>query len=103
MKRAIIASLICLILCWGTGPSAAAGPWGLPELSTESRACIDCHTVPPEGQSFPSACEDCHAPDEIEDTEIIKRSDAFHSQCIDCHKDFEAGPQECSLCHMMKK
>ena len=73
------------------------------EEETDFRACIDCHSVPPEGQSFPNTCEDCHAPDEIEDTEITKRSDAFHAQCINCHKDYEAGPQECSLCHMTPK
>lgn len=66
------------------------------------RACGDCHQAPAEGQEFPESCTECHEPDEIEDTEIIKKTDAFHSQCEECHQESGAGPQEnrCSWCHV---
>ncbi len=66
------------------------------------RACGDCHQAPAEGQAFPESCMECHEPDEIEDTEIIKNTDALHSQCEECHQDSGAGPEEnrCSWCHV---
>ncbi|PQP35258.1 cytochrome C, partial [Desulfobacteraceae bacterium SEEP-SAG9] len=63
-----------------------------------------CHSLPPEGEegeTLSMSCADCHAPDEIEGTEMIKKADAFHFQCIDCHKANEAGPEECASCHVM--
>jgi hypothetical protein len=77
-----------------------------PEDEDESlRACGDCHQIPAEGEAAPQACNDCHEPDEIEDTEITKRADAFHSQCEECHKESDIGPIEddarCSWCHFM--
>ena len=66
------------------------------------RSCGDCHDK--EGkmtESITRTCLECHDADEFEDTEVAKKSDAMHSQCIDCHKDFEAGPSECSQCHVM--
>jgi len=64
------------------------------------RACGDCHNLPVDG-TFPESCADCHEPDEIEDTEMLKRGDAFHLQCINCHQDYGAGPIECSECHYL--
>ena len=64
-------------------------------------ACGECHyssegtTLPPE------KCMECHDQEEIEDTEIVKRSAAFHEGCIACHQDIEAGPTECAACHFM--
>ena len=46
-------------------------------------------------------CLDCHDADEVEDTEMMKRSDAFHEQCIRCHQDFDAGPVACAACHVV--
>ena len=40
-------------------------------------------------------------PDELEGSEVMKRADSFHSQCIECHKESEAGPQECAGCHLL--
>jgi hypothetical protein len=71
------------------------------EDETDFRACGDCHSALPEGETFPEACTDCHGLDEIEGTEMMKKADAFHSQCIDCHKDNEAGPEECASCHVL--
>jgi len=71
--------------------------------SVKSRACGECHQPAEKEPKSPGACTECHDPEDIEDTEMIKRSDAFHSQCIDCHKQAEAGPQECGLCHFMTK
>lgn len=73
------------------------------EDEADLRACKACHHVPPEGEKVPSACLDCHDATEVEDTEIIKSSDAFHRQCAGCHLDFGAGPkeQECSSCHVL--
>ncbi len=68
-------------------------------------ACGDCHQIPAEGEAVPQACDECHEPDEIEDSEMTKRADAFHSQCEECHKDSDIGPVEdderCSWCHFM--
>jgi hypothetical protein len=67
-----------------------------------NRACGDCHTLPPEGEKVPAACLECHAVDEVEDTEITTRVDAFHTQCIGCHRDFEKGPIGCTrACHLL--
>ena len=66
------------------------------------RACGDCHD--PSGdmtEAVMSTCTECHDADEIEDIEVIKKSDAAHEQCIGCHRDYEAGPLECSECHVM--
>ncbi len=72
--------------------------------ASESFACADCHNTNKE-ESPPQACSDCHEPDEIEDQEkpmnFQKKSDAFHTQCISCHKEYGAGPVECSSCHVM--
>lgn len=65
------------------------------------RACGDCHQEPAEDEAFPESCGECHEPDEIEGTEMQKRVDAFHSQCIQCHQEFEAGPEECAQCHVI--
>ena len=73
----------------------------------EDSAAVSCGGCHPKSDKDNAAvlqsCGECHEPDEIEDTELVKRSDAFHSQCIDCHKESEAGPQakECALCHVM--
>jgi len=69
---------------------------------TSLRACGDCHQALVEGQEFPESCTECHEPDEIEDSEIIKKTDAFHSQCEECHQESGAGPEKnrCSWCHV---
>jgi hypothetical protein len=77
-----------------------------PEDEEESLlACGVCHQIPAEGEAFPQVCNECHEPDEIEDSEITKRADAFHSQCEECHKESDIGPVEdderCSWCHFM--
>ncbi len=64
-------------------------------------ACGACHTANENAAQPPEICSDCHEPDEIKDTPIMKRSDAFHKGCIDCHQAFEAGPIECASCHIM--
>ena len=68
-------------------------------------ACGYCHQIPKEGEALPQSCVECHEPDEIEDTEMIKRADAFHSQCEECHKDAGIGPvkdeERCTWCHFM--
>jgi hypothetical protein len=68
---------------------------------TSLRACGDCHQVPAEGQEFPEACLECHEADEIEGTEIITKTDAFHTQCEQCHQESGAGPEKnrCNWCH----
>lgn len=63
--------------------------------------CIDCHHEMEEKTSIPLACgaADCHDPVKSEDT--LKRSDAFHLQCIECHKDDGTAPEKCESCHFM--
>jgi len=65
------------------------------------RACGDCHQMPAEEGAVLESCLDCHETEDIEDTEITKKGDAFHNQCINCHQDIEAGPEECSECHVL--
>ncbi len=72
-----------------------------PAEEPDTRACRECHQVPAEGDIVPSACLDCHESDEIEDSEMSKSSDALHAQCIECHKEYEAGPVDCTTCHAM--
>jgi hypothetical protein len=72
------------------------------EDESAQRACGDCHGG--DGQmteAIVETCAECHDADEYEDLEMTKKSDAIHAQCIDCHKDFEAGPIECTQCHVM--
>jgi len=64
-------------------------------------ACGECHHITEAVEGLPEKCIECHDADEIEDTEMLKRSDAFHEQCIKCHQDFEAGPAACAACHVM--
>jgi hypothetical protein len=63
------------------------------------QACGTCHHTGEEAAV--ESCLDCHETEDIEDTEMQKKSDAFHGQCITCHKDADAGPVECSSCHVM--
>ena len=73
-----------------------------PEDDEEAvRSCGDCHGMEEGLAEVMATCTECHDEEEIEDTEMVKRSDAFHSQCIDCHKEFEKGPVACSECHVM--
>lgn len=71
-----------------------------PEDGSDTNGCGACHRIPAEGKTTPDACLECHDPDEIEGIEMSKRSDAFHTQCAQCHKEYEAGPVECSGCHI---
>ena len=69
------------------------------------RPCGACHLPVIEDQPLPQACLECHEPDEIEETEMPKRSDAFHLRCDECHKDSGIGPEKdeerCTWCHFM--
>lgn len=68
----------------------------------EMQSCGICHQIPPEGEKVPQACSDCHEPDEVEDSEMSNRPDAFHSQCESCHQEGGVGPEEnrCGWCHV---
>jgi Class III cytochrome C family len=72
-----------------------------PDDESALMACGDCHSQQAEDETVNQTCLDCHDESEIEDTEMLNRLDAFHTQCIDCHKDFEAGPAECAGCHAL--
>jgi hypothetical protein len=65
------------------------------------RSCGDCH-LKESDMPLAQSCLECHDMDEIESTEMLKQSDAFHQQCADCHEQNDAGPrgQDCSLCHL---
>jgi len=65
-------------------------------------ACGTCHTATGDANGQPEVCLDCHDSDEIEDTEVMKRADAFHAQCIECHQDYGAGAVECAACHVIR-
>lgn len=67
--------------------------------------CVKCHPDAPEKGVSPEYCLECHDSSEIEDVDILKRSDAFHKQCTQCHEEFGKGPQSgsqnCSKCHVL--
>jgi hypothetical protein len=68
----------------------------------EPVSCGMCHPPRPQGAKIPESCLDAA---EIEKPEIMKRSDAFHKQCIGCHEQYGKGPQsgadQCSKCHVL--
>ena len=59
--------------------------------------CIDCHHAMDEGEK-PVSCGECHVAD---DEDVLKRSDALHTQCKDCHAEDGSGPGDCFECHML--
>jgi len=72
----------------------------------EPVACGLCHSTGQKVSEYPQACFDCHGDaSEIESPDILKRSDAFHQQCIQCHEQYGAGPasgaDNCSKCHVL--
>ncbi|KJS31395.1 MAG: hypothetical protein VR64_11305 [Desulfatitalea sp. BRH_c12] len=76
------------------------------DAELEPMSCSMCHPPRPEGIKTPESCLDCHDDiSEIENTEIMKRSDAFHSQCIGCHDQYgqgpPSGPEGCGQCHVL--
>jgi hypothetical protein len=71
------------------------------DISGYGLSCGDCHhTLTEDEYADAQTCSECHELDEG-DEEMPKRADAFHQQCINCHKDFGAGPVECSGCHAL--
>ena len=72
-----------------------------PEDESSLRACGDCHQGPLEEGVVLESCLECHYEEDVVDTEITKKGDAFHDQCVQCHQEFEAGPVECSQCHVL--
>ncbi len=62
--------------------------------------CVDCHHNLEDDEEGDKNCSACHDPNEG-DEDLLKRSDAFHSQCIGCHEDESAGPVECNACHVL--
>jgi hypothetical protein len=48
------------------------------ELEEALVACGVCHQVLEEGKTFPDSCLDCHEAEDLEDSEVMKKSDAFH-------------------------
>jgi len=73
----------------------------LQDNDTTPVACGECHYSAEHSMQAPGIWSDCLEPNQIEDTQIMKRSDAFHAGCIECHQAFEAGPIECASCHIM--
>jgi len=60
--------------------------------------CDDCHHMWEEGEGMPEACGECH---EVDSEDPVKRSEAFHLQCVGCHEDYDAGAISCSECHAL--
>mgnify|MGYP000309588733 CR=1 FL=1 len=72
-----------------------------PGDETGNRACGDCHGKAEEIEAVQQTCEECHEPEDVDLETVPGRADAFHTQCIACHQEYEAGPEECSQCHVM--
>lgn len=60
--------------------------------------CSDCHHMWEDDGEKPLNCSECHIED---DEDVIKRSEAFHQQCIGCHEDDGTAPTDCTACHVM--
>jgi len=59
--------------------------------------CTECHHMWENDGAKPEACGECH---EVDGEDPVKRSDAFHMQCIACHEDNGMAPAEnCQGCH----
>jgi len=73
------------------------------EDQTANVSCDICHQTLEKDQNWPESCLDCHEAEDLEESEMTKKSDAFHSQCESCHQEVEAGPEEerCNWCHVM--
>lgn len=67
----------------------------------ENWACGDCHGGPEQHGAMAETCNQCHDPADYDLAEILKRSDAFHDQCIGCHRQYGAGPEACNACHVL--
>jgi len=73
------------------------------EGQTANISCGICHQTLEKDQKYPESCLDCHEAEDLEESEMTKKSDAFHSQCESCHQEVEAGPEKerCNWCHVM--
>ena len=71
------------------------------EDETTTISCGACHTKPDQQEMAAATCNECHDPEDYDLGDMMVRADAFHDQCIACHKEFGAGPVECSACHVI--
>ncbi len=72
----------------------------------EPVSCSLCHPPIEKGAKIPESCFDCHTDaSDFENPDTLKRSDAFHKQCIGCHDEYgkgpQSGPKNCSKCHVL--
>ncbi|MFZ0612638.1 MAG: cytochrome c3 family protein [Desulfobacterales bacterium] len=72
-----------------------------PEDESALKACSTCHPAEPAEGAVPESCLECHDAGDVEGTEVVKRVDAYHTQCIECHKSVGAGPVDCNSCHVL--
>ena len=96
--RALIASL--LITCAMPVEAARAQAWGLPEISQETKACIDCHKLENTGiyQQWGSSkhyrghvgCYECHMANEGE-PDAFQHEGQWIATIV--------SPKDCSRCH----
>ena len=89
-----------------------------PEEHENPSACRSCHLTKKDSDELSPDCIDCHLKEghegseakseltfeDIEDTEVAIRKDAYHDQCGGCHQEFENGPlkEACFSCHLSK-
>lgn len=84
------------------------------EADLEAMACGDCHQAPTGDAPFAQACIDCHededtgiSVEDIEGTEVMESSAAYHQQCKNCHEEVGSGPgnseDDCRFCHTMAR
>jgi hypothetical protein len=100
MNHASHATLFSPVLLWCVVPIAKADTWGLPELSKQSRACIECHKQEDRGlyQQWGSSkhyganvgCYECHAAQEG-DPDAFMHEDALIATIV--------SPRDCARCH----
>lgn len=71
------------------------------EAALQYANCGTCHAKPEHMQTVVGACNECHDSEDYDLDDMLVRADALHNQCIDCHKQYGAGPVECSACHVL--
>ncbi len=101
-KQPVILSGLLVALCWATGGSttAQAQAWGLPEVSKETTACLECHRVDTTGvyQQWGDSkhhranvgCYECHMANENE-PDAFQHEGAWIATIV--------SPKDCARCH----
>jgi len=100
MKTRIMMSITLVSMVLIAHQAASAAPWGLPELSQESKACADCHKTEDAAiyQQWGNSkhyranvgCYECHAAKQGE-TDVFEHEGQWIATIV--------SPKDCARCH----